>query len=202
MLPPQQSRRALLRLFRKEQIAELETLFRALQTRSRMSVFRRLSAFGYLSSYSHAGRYYTILEIPTFDEYGLWRCRGVGFSRVGSLKRTVEFLVTASDAGQTQAELAMRLGVRVYNTLLDLIESEKIRREPLTGHYLYVSAKRSAAKAQLARRRTAMDALSTRATGAPSEVVVDVLLRGDPRRRSPTGCADHRARAHPTRWSR
>ena len=94
MLSPEQSRSALLRLFRKHEIAELDTLFKVLGTNSRMSVFRRLSDLGYLSSYSHAGRYYTILEIPEFDEDGLWVCRGVHFSRLGSLKETVEHFVT------------------------------------------------------------------------------------------------------------
>ena len=176
MLSPEPSRRALLRLFRKQQIADLEVLFKTLQTDSRMSVFRRLSLLGYLSSYSHAGRYYTILEVPAFDQDGLWRCRGVCFSRLGSLKSTVEHVVEVSAAGQVHSELYLRLGVRVHNTLLDLVESERIRREPLGEHYLYVSAKRRVAKAQIARRREEMQAVAVRWTGAPSQVVVDVLL--------------------------
>ena len=33
-----------------------------------MTVFRRLCKIDYLSSYTHAGRYYTLYEIARFDE--------------------------------------------------------------------------------------------------------------------------------------
>ena len=56
---PGQSRQALTGLFQRQSITDLTTLPAALETSSRMSVFRRLSVFGYLSSYSHAGRYCT-----------------------------------------------------------------------------------------------------------------------------------------------
>jgi hypothetical protein len=176
MLAIEQSRRALLRLFRTQQIAELDALFRTLRTDSRMSVFRRLSALGYLSSYSHAGRYYTLREIPKFDPDGLWVCRGVRFSRLGSLKSTAEHLVDVSPSGQFHAELSLRLGVRVQNTLLDLFESERIGRAPLGEQYLYVSARKRVAKAQIARRRDALEAAPLRAAGVPTQAIVDVLL--------------------------
>lgn len=176
MLPPEQSRRALLRLFRKHQIAELDTLFKVLETNSRMSVFRRLSDLGYLSSYSHAGRYYTILEIPEFDQDGLWVCRGVRFSRLGSLKETVEHLVSTSPAGQTHHELEIRLGVRVHNTLLDLVKTDRIGRERHFGEFLYVSAKRGVAREQVARRRAEVAAGPLRGAGPLKPVVLDVLV--------------------------
>jgi hypothetical protein len=84
-----------------------------------MSVLRRLSALGHLSSYSHAGRYCTLRDIPQFEGDGLWQHQGVGFSRDGSLKTTVERLVEQSDAGRTHPELHPRRQVRVHNTLLD-----------------------------------------------------------------------------------
>ncbi len=105
MLPPVKSRRALLRLFRKRPIVTLSTLLETLRTRSRMSVFRRLSVIDYLTSYSHAGRYYTLRAIPEFDEGGLWHHLGVSFSRYGSLKSTVEHIVNDSEAGKTHPEL-------------------------------------------------------------------------------------------------
>src|SRR5574341_301129 len=105
MLAPERSRQTLTRLFQRQSIADLATLSAALRTSSRMSVFRRLSVLGYLSSYSHAGRYYTLRDIPQFDPHGLWQYQGVGFSRHGSLKTTVERLVEQSEAGRTHPEV-------------------------------------------------------------------------------------------------
>lgn len=71
----------LIRLFRRRLVVEVGALFETLGTRSRMTVFRRLKRVGYLTSYTHAGRYYTLLEIPRFDEFGLWFHQQIGFSR-------------------------------------------------------------------------------------------------------------------------
>ena len=53
MLPPDQSRQALTRLFHHKRVADLKALSAVLETSSRMSVFRRLSALGCFTSYSH-----------------------------------------------------------------------------------------------------------------------------------------------------
>lgn len=177
MLPPEESRRALLRLFRKRRVASLDALFETLQTSSRMSVFRRLSAVGYLTSYTHAGRFYTLDEIPRFDEDGLWHHGGVSFSRLGSLKSTVEQLVCDAEAGRTHPELELKLRVRVHNTLLSLVEEERIDRVELAKYFLYVSAKRRKAKSQLARRRELeREALEREAAKPAPAVVIAVLL--------------------------
>ena len=177
MLPPEESRRALLRLFRKRRIVTLDALFKALRTRSRMSVFRRLSALDYLTSYSHAGRYYTIEEVPEFDEEGLWHHQGVFFSRHGSLKSTVEHLVSDSEDGRTHPELEICLRLRVHNTLRDLVEEDRIGRMHLDRYYLYVDAKRRKAKAQIARRQERLEAEALEREEKPSSaIVIEILL--------------------------
>jgi hypothetical protein len=173
MLDPDASCLALERLFAQRLVADLPQLGRALGTSSRMSVFRRLSALGYLSSYSHTGRYYTLRSVPDFDTDGLWHYQGIGFSRDGTLKSTVFRLVEGSDVGRTQHELQLRLGVRVHNPLLELVESKKLGREPIDGEYLYVAAKRAQAAAQLERRR---DWQAAQPLVARPSLEVEVLL--------------------------
>ena len=175
MLGPEQSRHTLTRLFQRQSIADLATLSDALETTSRMSVFRRLSALGYLSSYSHDGRFYTLRNIPPFDQDGLWRYQGVGFSRDGSLKATVERLVEQADAGRTHSELHVRLQVRVHNTLHDLVEDRLIGRETLRGHYLYLSADSKRAESQRMQRQQ-QSAEPAAPTEVPAPMVIEVLL--------------------------
>jgi hypothetical protein len=139
-----------------------------------MSVFRRLSSLGYLSSYTHTGRYYTLCSIPQFDADGLWRWEQVGFSRDGTLKATTLRLVQASGAGHTQRELQLRLGVRVHNPLLELVEDKSLRRESVEDEYVYVAADRRRAAAQLERRR-ARSSVGTTAPAGPA-LEVEVLL--------------------------
>jgi hypothetical protein len=104
-------------MFRKKYIANLDELFHLLDTHSRMSVFRRLKPLGYLSSFTDAGCYYTLQEIPKFDTLGLWFYQDVGFSRAGTLKATTIDIVHFSEAGKTPTELLNLLRLKVANSL-------------------------------------------------------------------------------------
>jgi len=175
------ARGALARLFVRRPIADLDDLYRALETRSRMTVFRRLSEVGYLTSYSHAGRFYTLHRVAQFDAAGLWQHQGVCFSRDGTLKQTVVRRVEQAEAGRFHRELQDQLQVRVHNTLLDLVRQHRLGREPFVREYLYVAADRTRAAAQVAHRRkhaergAAIGAGGIREAAAPS-VVIAVLL--------------------------
>lgn len=173
MLNPQQAKSALRRFFQKNLVAKLDVLMQTIQARSHMSVFRRLKELGYRSSYTHAGRYYTLKDIPRFDACGLWRCGEAGFSRAGTLKSSVADIVASSPAGRTPRELQDILRVRVNNALLDLARARKIRREPGAGERsLYVSGDEARASEQIARR------LQGGATEGqpPSDLVIKVLM--------------------------
>jgi hypothetical protein len=179
VLSPDESREALSRLFQRRQVADLEAIRTVLKTTSRMTVFRRLSALGYFTSYSHNGRYYTLAEVPEFDAEGLWRFQGVCFSRHGSLKATVEHLVQVSEAGRTHPELTVRLQVRVHNTLLELVRQERIGREVIDALYLYVSADSRAAAVQITQRRKLAGTGSAPVAlpeGMKPALLIDVLL--------------------------
>jgi len=162
-------------MFQRDRIADLDHLRGVLGPISRMTVFRRLSALGYLTSYSHAGRYYTLREIPVFDSDGLWRHGDVLFSRDGTLARTLVRLVGDADAGQFQRELQLRLRLRVHDTLGDLVAQARLGRSPLWGEYLYTSVEKVRAAAQLACRTGLGPVPALGATLAPA-LMVEVLL--------------------------
>ncbi len=168
------------RVFERRRVTEMKALQRVSPSRSQRSLFRDLSQLDYLSSYSHAGRYYTLASIPEFDEYGLWFYKGVGFSRMGTLKKTVTGLVDTSAAGYLHRELEHRVRVRVHNTLLDLVRGKQIQRESLGPRKtLYLSADASRAAEQFDRRR-AQQAKPFAAPTAPmviaTETVIAVLI--------------------------
>ena len=175
MLDEDGSIRALKRYFRRAKVAELDSLFRVLDTRSRMSVFRRLRAIGYLSSYTHTGRYYTLAHIPKYDEHGLWVFQGIGFSTAGTLKNTVVALVHEAEAGRRHTELENILRIRVHNTLLILVRDGAIGRERIEGAYLYVSADRSRVDEQVERRKELDVQAAVGVMALPDMTVIEVL---------------------------
>jgi hypothetical protein len=162
-------------LFRKTLVMQMPDLEQRVGARSRRSLFRDLDALGYLSSYTHTGRYYTLRSIPDFDDDGLWRYQGIGFSRDGTLKATVLRFADTADAGRTQHELQLRLGVRVHNPLLDLVKGKKLVREAIAYEYVYVAAERARAKVQLDHRQVLMAAGAAHARPTVA-IEVEVLL--------------------------
>src|ERR1700745_630099 len=112
----------------RKQIATLEELKQALGTTSTMTVFRKLKVLGYRTSYSHRGKYYTLAEIPQFEQQGLWSCRTVWFSRDGNLLATAQRFVEQAPAGFTASELQAVLNVEVKQTLLQLYQRKRVQR--------------------------------------------------------------------------
>jgi len=122
---------------RKHKIATLAELKQALGTLATMTVFRKLKALGYRTSFSHRGKYYTLSDIPHFDEQGLWSHRSIWFSQDGTLLATAQRFVEEASAGLTAGELHAFLPVDVKEALLHLHRQERIHREEIGREYVY-----------------------------------------------------------------
>jgi hypothetical protein len=144
-------------LFRHKPVAELGELQSYLGTRSRATVFRVLRWAGYLASYSHAGRFYTLRSIPLFDVNGLWAHGDARFSQHGTLRETILYLIGKAPAGYTHEELEAVLGLRTHDTLRGLVEANLLVRDRLAGSYCYLVGDQERAAAQRQERVGAAD---------------------------------------------
>ena len=89
----------LAKVLRRNKIATMPDLKRALGTEVDVTVFRKLKQLAYRTSYSHRGSFYTLDETAHFDHNGLWSFQSVWFSRHGTLLDTVQAFVENSSAG-------------------------------------------------------------------------------------------------------
>jgi hypothetical protein len=154
-------------------IATLEELKKILGTEVAVTVFRKLKDLGYLSSYSHRGKYYTLEKIPRFDQKGLWSHRSVWFSKHGNLLDTIVALVNTSLAGYVASELEGVLHVVVNQPVLTLLERNLIAREKVSGLYLYCSSDPVLRKQQMAVREGQNQESGFRILG--NEIIPDEL---------------------------
>lgn len=122
-----------LRLRKMATLTEL-TLHLACSPRT---VHRRLADRHAIHSYNQNGRYYTLPEIPAFDAHGLWRYRGVFFSRYGNLPDTFVQLVLAAPGGLTASEAGQLLGLRPSSFLWPLRNHPALKREKHERLYVY-----------------------------------------------------------------
>lgn len=161
--------------FRKTSVSTLSELKKILKA-SRRTVFRTMKHVGCLSSYSHAGKFYTLSTIPSFDTYGLWFYRDIGFSKHGTLRATIIVLVTKAPTGCTHEELQAILMLKVHDTLHDLVRDRLIGREQINSVYVYVTVDSKAAKIQIAKRGVIVEVTPVKIRPLGLADVVEILL--------------------------
>ena len=158
MLTKEESVKSLESYFKKNKIATMTELMLLLKTTNRMSVFRRLKILDYISSFSSSGKYYTLKNIPPFNNSGLWIFNNIGFSCYGNLKATLIYFIEESEVGITHSELKEKLKINLrealHHALFSLFESQKISRVTISNEkiYLYTSANLTRAKKQISNR--------------------------------------------------
>ena len=125
----------------KNTVMSLKQLRSELQDRARSSLFRDLKKLDLISSYTHTGQYHALRRLAKFDENGLWFFQDVGFSRYGTLKRSLVHVITHSPAGMTHREMRKLFRVDVQKPLTDLVSTNAVARQLLPSRiHVYLSA--------------------------------------------------------------
>ena len=133
------------------------------------STRRFLAQTGYYSSFTHNGRWYTLRSIPRFSRQGLWFYSDIGFSRAGSLTRTLVALIETSGAGMSADQLGQKLRCRCHSVLVGLYRRGLIQRQRQGRAHIYLAADARTAEAQ---RRALTPA---EVAVLPAEIAVMVL---------------------------
>ena len=165
-------------LLLKNTIMSLKQLRSELQDRPRSSLFRDLKKLDLISSHTHTGQYHALRRLAKFDEDGLWFFQDVGFSRYGTLKRSLVHVISHSQAGMTHREIKKLFRVEVQKPLTDLVSTNAVTRQLLPSRiHVYLSAEETS-EAQLERRLAVGDKALDVALPVESiriEILVEVI---------------------------
>lgn len=112
------------------------------------SARRFLAKIGYYSSFTHNGRWYTLASIPHFKQDGLWFHQKIGFSREGSLTRTLVRLTEQSPMGLTAEQIGEKLQCRCHAVLVKLYREGRLQRQKYGRSYVYLAADTQTASTQ------------------------------------------------------
>jgi hypothetical protein len=104
------------------------------------SVRRFLAEARYYSSFTHNGGWYTLRSIPRFGRNGLWFYHDIGFSRAGTLTKTLIALITGSPAGMSAEMLGEILRCRCHGVLVNLWRNGKIERQKIGRCQVYFAS--------------------------------------------------------------
>jgi hypothetical protein len=144
------------RLFEEQKVCTFEQLAKALGTKARTTVFRKLADLTYVTSYSHRGKYYALESFCQFDARGLCSHRDIRFSAHGTLLDTCREFVVRAPAGYSAKELDSALHVQTRQTLLRLLRRRQVERKTIGGLLIYLAPEPAERERQIsARRKTA-----------------------------------------------
>ncbi len=106
-----------------------------------ITVRRLLKEVGYVRSYTHNGKWYTLATTPRFDRDGIWRHKQIGFSKQGSLTATIRHLIERSPVGLSARVLGEKLRHPCHAVMTILHRAGEIDRIKIGGEFRYLSTK-------------------------------------------------------------
>ena len=119
---------------------------------SASTFFRKLRGIDYITSYNENGRFMTLLDVPSFDDNGLWEFEEACFSVHGGVRPTVEYIVNGSERGLSAGEINDILKTRVNNQLRLCIKEGRIVKKRYGQYQIYFSSAGSIQKSQMRKR--------------------------------------------------
>ncbi len=125
--------------FRRQKIITIEQIVRLLEC-SLITARRRLKKWQTYTSINKNGRYYTLPQIPVFDQNGLWRYQTVIFSKHGNLKQTIVALITGSPKGLSAVDIGQLVDLVPNSSFLSQFKNVPgVKREKHQGRFIYLS---------------------------------------------------------------
>jgi hypothetical protein len=171
------SDKQVLKIFRAKKVMTKDDLLELLNC-SNSTLKRRLVAWKAITSYNQNSRYYTLLDIPCFNEYGIWHFHSVSFSKYGNLSRTVIQLVSNSDMGLTGRELGKILDLVPSSFLYPFKTDPRICRKKINGRFVYLSVQKQQFQWQINRRlEREMHAQSLLPSDADAVIILVELIK-------------------------
>ena len=125
--------------FKERRVITIEQLVGLLES-SVITARRQLKKWRAYTSFNMNGRYYTLPEIPRFDENGIWKYQRILFSKHGTLTETISHLIGRSEKGLSAREIAQVVEVAPNSSVFSRLQHlPGIRREKHQGRFVYFS---------------------------------------------------------------
>ena len=138
--------------FNRKHVMTVEEICKEVN-RAEITVKKSLKKIEYLTSYNYNSSFYTLPQFTHWDSNGIWKHPRVFFTRHGTLKNLIVWLVENSNKGLSSGELSEITGGNIWATLGNLVNQNLLRRVRSHGQCFYFTAKsKIATQRQIARR--------------------------------------------------
>jgi len=147
-----QNEKKTISFLQKNKIANLKQIAGCLNSSIRTAQ-RKLINWKAYRSYNKNSSYFTLPAIPNFDQNGLWKYKGIFFSKHGNLKQTVIYLVCNSLKGLNANEIGDILGISSRSFISYFNNIKDLQREKYEGIIIYFSTESTIYKKQITQRQ-------------------------------------------------
>ncbi|MGA1825646.1 MAG: hypothetical protein ACMUIP_13385 [bacterium] len=100
---------------------------------------RDIKSISGITSYTHRGKFITLLNIPIFDENGIWFYKEIGFTKFKNSLDLIINIINRSKEGITQEELEKLLKIKISKQIQILLRQNRLNRVKLGSRYCYLS---------------------------------------------------------------
>ncbi len=137
---------------------------------------RRLKDWQALTSYNQNGRFYTLPQVPVFNQHGLWRYKDISFSKYGNLKKTIIHLVMVSSAGLSGRELGDLVDLSPQSFMHHFSNCPGLCREKYNGVFVYFTDEPDIYERQRRQRQTDLCRIAVTAISDSEAVMILVAI--------------------------
>jgi hypothetical protein len=136
----------------------------------------KLKQWRVYTSYNQNGRFYTLPQVPVFNQHGIWRFREAAFSKHGNLKKTFIHLIISAPAGLSGKQIGELLGLLPQSFLHHFSNCPGICRKKHDGVYVYFSEDEFVYEKQVQQRRSIIYRSPLVTITAPEAIILLVAI--------------------------
>jgi hypothetical protein len=125
-----------LKLFVDYKILTLDVLKKKLGC-SAFHIQSMLNNVGYHVSFTDNNKWYTLSNIPEFNEKGFWFFNEIGFSKHGNMGQTILYFINKSENGLTAKEIKEIISKKCLSILNIMFKKDQLERISGNNGYIY-----------------------------------------------------------------
>jgi hypothetical protein len=134
-----ETRLKFLKIFiRENQVCTFEKILQEVDYPT-ITLRRDIKSISAITSYTHRGKFITLLNIPIFDENGIWFYKEIGFTQFKNSLDLIINIINRSNEGITQEELEKLLKIKISKQIQILLRQNRLNRVKLGNRYCYLS---------------------------------------------------------------
>ena len=126
------------KIIRKNKIQTFNKILNKMNCSS-ITLRRDIKAICGITSFTHRGKYVTLVDIPVYDKFGIWFYKDIGFTKFRNSLDLIVSIINSSEQGIAKEEIEELLRIKISKQIQILLSQNRLNRVKLGAKYFYLS---------------------------------------------------------------